>query len=282
MASCAVNASVTPIDGASAVVTVLWRLSGKVNLGPNGLTLKPFMVTTNLHLEATSGLVMFQEDEFSVPPWDILLGCFFPNLPFLAPPAPPVPPRRVKQAQAMQRPALDWFATALLKLENARVGASSETDAQGRNGEPMAWADAGSLANALSEVMASGPGYAFKQFVADRVAGDYDEAAVNAVLENHIHASVNTGSVALFSFTTCPFCRKAKDMLEAEGVPYVSLELDERADGNALRAALGKRTGRTSVPNVFVQGESIGGCNDGNPGLVKLLERDPGLKQALV
>lgn len=283
VASCAVNASVTPTDGATSVVTVLWRLSGKVNLGPSGLTLKPFMVTTNLHLEADTGLVMFQEDEFSVPPWDILLGCFFPNLPFLAPPALPVPPRpvKMKKAKAMQRPALDWFATTLLKIENARVGISSETDAQGRNGEPMAWAEAGSLANALSEVMASGPGYAFKQFVADRVAGDYDEVAANAVLEGHIQESVNTGSVALFSFTTCPFCRKAKDLLEAEGVPYVSLELDERADGNALRAALGKRTGRTSVPNVFVQGESVGGCNDGNPGLVKLLARDPGLKQSL-
>ena len=60
VASCAVNASVTPTDGATSVVTVLWRLSGKVNLGPSGLTLKPFMVTTNLHLEADTGLVMFQ------------------------------------------------------------------------------------------------------------------------------------------------------------------------------------------------------------------------------
>lgn len=278
MASCAVNPAARPVDGASNVVTVEWRLSGKVNVGPVGLTLKPYMVTTNLHLDAASGLVVFQEDVFSIPPWDILLSCLLPGLPFLAPPAPPVPPRPVK---AMQRPALDWVATALLKLEGARVGASSEVDAQGRIGEPMAWADAGSLANALSEAMASGPGYAFKQFVADIVAGDYDKAATNAVLDAHIAQSVTTGAVALFSFTSCPFCRKAKDLLDAEGIRYVSLELDDRADGNALRAALGRRTGRTSVPNVFVAGASVGGCNDGNPGLVKLLARDPGLKQAL-
>ena len=32
-------------------------------------------------------------------------------------------------------------------------------------------------------------------------------------------------------------------------------------------------TNRTSVPNVFIGGKSIGGCNDGDPGLVPLLEQ---------
>ena len=41
--------------------------------------------------------------------------------------------------------------------------------------------------------------------------------------------------------------RKAKDYLEVEGIEYVSMELDERDDGNAIRATLGRKTTRTSV-----------------------------------
>ena len=68
------------------------------------------------------------------------------------------------------------------------------------------------------------------------------------------------------------YARKAKDLLDARGVPYAVLELDERADGNQLRAALGRKTKRTSVPSIFIDGECIGGCNDGNPGLIPLAE----------
>ena len=55
-------------------------------------------------------------------------------------------------------------------------------------------------------------------------------------------------------------------------VAFVSMELDERADGNQIRATLGRRTGRTSVPSIFINGEGIGGCNDGSPGLLPLVE----------
>ncbi len=51
---------------------------------------------------------------------------------------------------------------------------------------------------------------------------------------------------------------------------YTALELNDMgAQGKALRAELAHRTGRTSVPNIFIGGEGIGGCNDG-PGLMTL------------
>jgi len=40
-------------------------------------------------------------------------------------------------------------------------------------------------------------------------------------------------------------------------------------EGKALRAQLGVMTGRTSVPNIWIAGEGIGGCNDG-PGIMTL------------
>ena len=262
--SCSPNATVIPTSGATGVVSVIWRLSGKVNLGPLGLEIKPYLVFTDLHV-SPEGLVIFQEDTFSIPSWDILLSAIAPKLPFLAPPAPPVPARK-PPGPAMKRPLLDRIATTLFNLETARVSASSTKDDQGRMGEPYEWSDSTSFANRFSEIAASGFGYSFKQGVADLVAGSaYDKAATQLIIDEHVASN----KVAMFSFTTCPFCRRAKDYLNENGIGYSVIELDERADGNALRAELGRRTRRTSVPSIFINGEYVGGCNDG-PGLLPL------------
>jgi hypothetical protein len=61
VASVVVNETATPNEGCAAVLTVVWRLSGRVNVGPfGGLAIKPYMVTTDLHVGADSGLVVFQ------------------------------------------------------------------------------------------------------------------------------------------------------------------------------------------------------------------------------
>ena len=44
-----------------------------------------------------------------------------------------------------------------------------------------------------------------------------------------------------------------------------------RPDGAALVAELGAATGRTSIPHIFIGGRSIGGFNDGTPGLRPLI-----------
>lgn len=170
----------------------------------------------------------------------------------------------------MKRPILDQIATTLFKLENDRVEASSEVDDKGRMGEPMEWSEENSAANQFSEIVASNPiGYRFKQWVADIVAGDYDQEATRSKVDDFI----SSNEIAMFSFTTCPFCRRAKDALEERGVAFQSLELDELEGntGNEIRAELGRKTKRTSVPSIFVLGKYIGGCNDG-PGLLPLME----------
>ena len=42
----------------------------------------------------------------------------------------------------------------------------------------------------------------------------------------------------------------------------VELDVDKKT-GYPIRAELGKRTGRTSVPSIWIGGRFIGGCNDG-------------------
>jgi len=76
-------------------ITCTWRLSGKANIGP-GLTLKPYIVYTDFTVDPASGLIVFQEDRFDLPQWDILLSALFPFVigKITAPPAPPAPNRR--------------------------------------------------------------------------------------------------------------------------------------------------------------------------------------------
>jgi glutaredoxin 3 len=86
-----------------------------------------------------------------------------------------------------------------------------------------------------------------------------------------IDGFVKENPVAVISFTTCPYCSKAKAALDERNIKYTSWEINEEENrGFAYRAELGRRFKRTSVPAIFVRGNFIGGCNDG-PGLLPLL-----------
>ncbi|EFN59209.1 hypothetical protein CHLNCDRAFT_15090, partial [Chlorella variabilis] len=80
--------------------------------------------------------------------------------------------------------------------------------------------------------------------------------------------------VVVFSWSGCPFCKQAKSVLDGTGAKYTALELDQMADGDAIRAELAKLTDRTSVPNIFIAGKPprVGGCNDG-PGVATLQKK---------
>lgn len=53
-------------------------------------------------------------------------------------------------------------------------------------------------------------------------------------------------------------------------------------DGYPLRAELAEKTGRTSVPALYVGGNFVGGCNDGGMGGVLTLDKSGELKPLLV
>lgn len=82
------------VVSSSNTITCTWRLSGRVNIGP-GLTIKPYIVYTDFTVDTNTGLIVFQEDRFDIPGWDILLSSLFPFLigKVTAPAAPQPPPR---------------------------------------------------------------------------------------------------------------------------------------------------------------------------------------------
>lgn len=66
--------------------------------------------------------------------------------------------------------------------------------------------------------------------------------------------------VEIYTTMLCPYCWRAKKLLEERGVPYH--EVDVMTDGK-LRAEMRQRAGgRTSVPQVFINGEHVGGCDE--------------------
>ena len=106
-----------------------------------------------------------------------------------------------------------------------------------------------------------------KKALVKKLAGDYDQGAIRA----RIDSLINDNPVLMLSFTTCPFCIKAKEVLDAKNTKYTVVELDIDNDGKAIRAELGDVVGRTSVPAIWIGGDFVGGCNDGPlGGLVKL------------
>lgn len=66
--------------------------------------------------------------------------------------------------------------------------------------------------------------------------------------------------VEIYTWSTCPFCIRAKALLDRKGVQYTEhcIDGDEPA-----RAEMSKRAnGRRSVPQVFIDGQHVGGCDD--------------------
>ena len=144
------------------------------------------------------------------------------------------------------------------------TGLLPKEEEDGWTGEPSSWAESDSIPQRLSEFTTQNLA-GFKQFVAESVAGEYDKQAVDATLD----ASIREGGVVVFAFSNCPFCKSAKELLDAKGADYKWVLIEEREDGAAMRARLGARTGRTSVPSVWIGGDFVGGLNDG-PGLATL------------
>ncbi|WP_271409622.1 glutaredoxin 3 [Pseudomonas sp. Q1-7] len=65
--------------------------------------------------------------------------------------------------------------------------------------------------------------------------------------------------VVIYSSAWCPFCVRAKHLLDSKGVRYDEISVD----GNpAVRAEMTRKAGRTSVPQIWIGQAHVGGCDD--------------------
>jgi len=73
---------------------------------------------------------------------------------------------------------------------------------------------------------------------------------------------IDENGVAVFSKSYCPYCKATKTLLDQMGAKYFSIELDQVDDGSAIQAALKEINGQTSVPNIYIKQQHIGGNSD--------------------
>ena len=65
--------------------------------------------------------------------------------------------------------------------------------------------------------------------------------------------------VEVYTTAMCPYCVAAKRLLDERGIPYVEIDV---ATDDALRSAVVQRSGRRTVPQIFIDGRSIGGFEE--------------------
>ncbi|WP_101049359.1 glutaredoxin 3 [Macromonas nakdongensis] len=66
--------------------------------------------------------------------------------------------------------------------------------------------------------------------------------------------------VKIYSSDYCPYCQRAKALLRQRGVTeWEEIVVDGQPE---VRAAMAQLVGRTSVPQIFIGGQHVGGCDD--------------------
>ena len=65
--------------------------------------------------------------------------------------------------------------------------------------------------------------------------------------------------VLIYSAAYCPYCERAKMLLQAKGLSYTEIRVDlDKTERDKMIALSGRRT----VPQIFIDDKHIGGCDD--------------------
>lgn len=106
-----------------------------------------------------------------------------------------------------------------------------------------------------------------KMFIEDEVPGDPFSVSDADTMLTYLDPNAELPhNVTVFSRPGCPFCARAKGLLQDAGIEYEELVLNRDYTDRTLRAV----ANATSYPQVFIDGEHIGGSDD----LEKWLEGD--------
>lgn len=65
--------------------------------------------------------------------------------------------------------------------------------------------------------------------------------------------------IVLYATGWCPYCQRARGLLAKKGLAFKEVDIDEDAK---LREEMMARSGRRTVPQIFIGDKHIGGCDD--------------------
>lgn len=65
--------------------------------------------------------------------------------------------------------------------------------------------------------------------------------------------------IEIYTTRFCPFCVRAKQLLQSKGLVFDEVPVDGDAQ---KREEMTRRAGRHTVPQIWIKGEHIGGCDE--------------------
>ena len=81
---------------------------------------------------------------------------------------------------------------------------------------------------------------------------------LNSLLNRHPERI--KAQVEIYTWQTCPYCIRAKMLLSWKGVKFTEYKID--GDGAARVKMAERANGKRSVPQIFINNQHIGGCDD--------------------
>jgi glutaredoxin 3 len=81
---------------------------------------------------------------------------------------------------------------------------------------------------------------------------------LNSILGRHPEKI--KAKVEIYTWQTCPFCIRAKMLLRWKGVKFTEYKIDGNGAARVQMAA--RANGRRSVPQIFINDQHVGGCDD--------------------
>lgn len=66
-------------------------------------------------------------------------------------------------------------------------------------------------------------------------------------------------AVVMYSTQWCPYCARARNLLRGKGVAFTEIDIES---GAGLREEMMTRSGRRTVPQIFIGETHVGGCDD--------------------
>ena len=95
----------------------------------------------------------------------------------------------------------------------------------------------------------------------------FSSEATSSTIFKEVEQQITSAPVVVFSKTYCPYCAEVLDLLKDIDPPAKVIQLDQEDYGVWRQDALEDITDQRTVPNIFIEGRHIGGCDDLHTGI---------------
>jgi glutaredoxin 3 len=66
--------------------------------------------------------------------------------------------------------------------------------------------------------------------------------------------------ITIYTKGWCPYCQAAKELLTQKGAAFTEISIEKQPDQRAVMIT--RSGGKTTVPQIFIAGKHVGGCDD--------------------